>query len=140
MTEKTFAELQEEVKALEGQLKAKEAEASAAHQRELLAKPLFERLTFAAYARCKGCHAGLAYDPAMFPRVKHWDCSAVILGLADSEEKEGDGSYKHAAYPFAFYEIKSENQPSANGATTRPKSVETLIAEADENRPRDANA
>ena len=78
-------------------------------------------LTWAATARCQ-CGAGLAYNedcqepgsPMMWPYNGYWDCSAIILGTADR-------SVRHKArLPFAFYEIKSDNQPSANGATTRP--------------------
>jgi len=95
------------------------------HQEELLAKPLAERMIYAAYERCP-CGEGLAYDPAFEdanspfkgPLSGYWDCSAIILG---TENKE----IKHTAkLPFSFYEIKSEYQPSANGATTRkPKEV-----------------
>lgn len=42
-----------------------------------------------------------------------WHCSAILRGLA------ARGSSHSAAMPFAFYEVKSEGQPSANGATTR---------------------
>lgn len=74
-------------------------------------------MTFAATARCS-CGAGLAYDatcveePFRYP--SYWDCSAILLG-------EADKTVQHTAkLPFAFYELKSDNQPSANGATTRP--------------------
>lgn len=68
---------------------------------------------YAAYARCKQCNAGLAYVP-----LKHdaWYCSAVIKG-----EVWDDPKYQHDCFPFVFWEIKSEMQPSANGNTTRPK-------------------
>jgi hypothetical protein len=83
----------------------------------LAAKPVDERLIYAAYARCP-CGAGMAYDPAAESGATihgYWDCSAILLGKADDKVKH------EARLPFAFYEIKSENQPSANGATTRPK-------------------
>lgn len=67
------------------------------------------QLTYAATSRCP-CGAGLAYtygDTA-------WDCSEILLGTADPLCLHTD------RLPFAFYEIKSEGQPSANGATTRP--------------------
>lgn len=75
-------------------------------------------LTYAATARCRACGAGLAYAedrptlPFMIP--SQWDCSAVLLG------EVVDNVAAHDAYPFAFYEIKSEDQPSANGRSTRP--------------------
>lgn len=69
-----------------------------------------DELTFAARSRCK-CGLGLAYpnDTGMHGS---WDCSGVLLGAAAKDQP-------HDSLPFAFYEIKSENQPSANGATTR---------------------
>ncbi len=71
-----------------------------------------EDLCFSATARC-GCGAGLAY-PKKSGMHGSWHCSAILLGAADKTQT-------HDKLPFAFYEIKSENQPSANGATTRPK-------------------
>jgi len=90
-------------------------------------KPLAERLVYAAVSRCP-CGAGLAYDPAgevggedgPFHKPNAWDCSAILLGTAIP--KGQPGAVQHTGVlPFAFYEIKSENQPSARGATTRPK-------------------
>ncbi len=77
-------------------------------------------LVYAAYARCP-CGAGLAYEPAGEsgkPIIGYWDCSAILLGKAVPSGQPG--SVQHTAQlPFAFYEIKSEHQPSAEGATTR---------------------
>jgi len=82
-----------------------------------------KQLRYAARARCP-CGAGMAYpserseahnyDYSLFRIASYWDCSAIILGTADPDVQHT------AQLPFAFYEIKSENQPSANGATTRP--------------------
>lgn len=81
-----------------------------------------KKLTYSAYSRCS-CGAGLAYgkmtvekDSAFnYPYNGYWDCSAIIDGTADK-------NVQHTAkLPFQFYEIKSENQPSANGSSTRPK-------------------
>jgi len=66
-------------------------------------------LVYAAYDRCP-CGAGLAYIPN---GPRNWDCSKILLGTADK------GVTHTAKLPFVFYEIKSENQPSAGGATTR---------------------
>lgn len=75
-------------------------------------------LRYAAYARCE-CGAGLAYPKGMsFQDVSSWDCSDILTGRAKP------GTKHSAKYPFAFYEIKSEDQPSANGATTR-RAIET---------------
>lgn len=76
-----------------------------------------EELIFAALSRCS-CGAGLAYPKNTGPRGA-WDCSDILLGRA-TPKSEG-GSQEHSeVLPFAFYEVKSEEQPSANGATTRP--------------------
>lgn len=71
-----------------------------------------EDLIYAADARCLKCQAGMAY-PKNCDLWHQWTCSNVLKGIGT------DGG--HTAYPFSFYEIKSEKQPSANGATTRPK-------------------
>lgn len=68
-------------------------------------------LVFAAKNRCQ-CGAGLAH-PNGIGIHGSWHCSAILLGKADVEVKHTEG------YPFSFYNIKSEGQPSAEGATTR---------------------
>lgn len=68
-------------------------------------------LIYAATNRCP-CGAGLAYIPGHEDRA--WDCSKILLGTADEEVTHT------AKLPFIFYEIKSEQQPSADGRTTRP--------------------
>jgi len=85
-----------------------------------------DRLCFAAYQRCR-CGCGMAYDPNGIltgyldkyetGRPQQWECSAVLLG-------EGNGNQTHTApLPFVSYEIKSENQPSVNGETTRKNPI-----------------
>jgi hypothetical protein len=69
-------------------------------------------LIYAATSRCKKCGAGLAYPKDCDP-FHQWTCSGVLKGIGTDSG--------HEAFPFAFYEIKSEGQLSANGATTRPK-------------------
>lgn len=79
-------------------------------------------LTWAATDRCP-CGAGLAYDescqledvPQVWPYNGYWECSAILLGTA----VPGEATHT-AKLPFAYYSIKSDNQPSANGRTTRP--------------------
>lgn len=76
-------------------------------------------LIYAATARCP-CGAGLAYREGDDPFRGFWDCSAIMLGTAVPSGEPG--AVEHTAeLPFVFYEIKSERQPSAEGATTRPK-------------------
>ena len=71
-------------------------------------------LVFAATARCR-CGAGYCYPDFTHDMHGHWFCSACLLGTAPA------GSEHDCAKPFAFWKIKGENQPSAGGATTRPK-------------------
>lgn len=78
-------------------------------------------LTWAATDRCP-CGAGLAYDstcqledvPQNWPYNGYWDCSAILLGTAAKDVTHT------AKLPFAYYSIKADTQPSANGRTTRP--------------------
>jgi hypothetical protein len=80
-------------------------------------------LLYSATARCP-CGEGLAYPEgigldARTPDQNAWDCAGILTGRAIP--KGDPGSVQHTArLPFVFYEIKSEGQPSAQGATTRP--------------------
>lgn len=78
-----------------------------------------DELRYAAYARCE-CGAGIAYPKGRdFRDVNCWDCSDILTGRA--LEKDPECKIVHTGpLPFAFYEIKSEDQPSVRGATTRP--------------------
>jgi hypothetical protein len=77
-----------------------------------------KQLVYAAYTRCL-CGAGMAY-PKKSGSDGCWDCSDILTGRAIPSGQPG--SVKHEGkLPFVFYEIKSEKQPSANGATTRPR-------------------
>lgn len=106
--------------ALEAKAKALREEAFAKRDARDLKRPAIDRLVFAASSRCC-CGHGMAYDPTgvlgaddgPFKRPSQWDCSAILLGIADPVH------YHDAPMPFAFYEVKSENQPSAGGHTTR---------------------
>lgn len=119
----TKQEAAERVKSCEAALEAARKDLHDAHRAELAAKAVSERIVYAASARCS-CGAGLAYDPlaedqgSVFngPLSGYWDCSAVILGTADESVKHTD------RLPFAFWSVKEEGQPSAFGATTRPRS------------------
>lgn len=88
-------------------------------------------LIYAATSRCP-CGAGLAHPRNAGPwgDTAYWDCSAILTGTARIDITH------EARLPFAYYEIKSEQQPSANGATTRPDEDKTArldreLAEAD---------
>lgn len=76
-------------------------------------------LSFSAFATCK-CGAGLAYPDGIGMRGA-WYCSAFLMGTDKKPE------IKHEVFPFAFYEIKSESQPSADGWTTRPPGTHVEI-------------
>lgn len=79
--------------------------------------PYQERdLVFSATSRCI-CGAGLAHLVRTDSRGS-WDCADILMGKAIP--KGVVGSVLHTSkLPFAFYEVKSEHQPSARGATTR---------------------
>lgn len=76
-------------------------------------------LRYAASSRCP-CGAGLAYP--IYPIDIHgaWDCSDILTGRAIPSGQEGAVTHTDRL-PFAFYEVKSDDQPSAHGATTRPR-------------------
>lgn len=129
----TAEKLLAEADALDAQAQALRTKASEARRNELLAKPLNERLIYAAYDRC-ACGAGMAYDPAakgdansplMLERQgpKQWECSDILRfnTYGAHQQREVKAAEHTAPLPFAFYEVKSENQPSANGATTRER-------------------
>ncbi|MBK5202118.1 MAG: hypothetical protein JJE45_00150 [Prolixibacteraceae bacterium] len=121
-------ELKAEIKSLEVQIEPKKAELLKIRgnkqdecekkiKRTELCKDKFaeSELRFAAYVRCS-CGAGMAY-PENIGMHGSWYCSDILLGLADPKSK-----VKHTApLPFVFYEIKSDTQPSAEGATTRKR-------------------
>lgn len=117
---KTPEELRNEAVKLEKQAADLRMQAHVIHLEQLQQQPALDRLVFAATSRCP-CGAGLAYDPCHDDKESplkgpsYWDCSAILLGTADPKVKHTD------KLPFAFYEIKSEGQPSACGRTTRPK-------------------
>lgn len=75
-------------------------------------KPFIDdELIYSAFTLCP-CGHGVAYPKNCGPG-HYWDCSAILKGIADK------GVTHTGKLPFAFYEVKSENQPSANGNTTR---------------------
>lgn len=97
---------------LEAAAKALRENAHASKAERSRARPLVDRLTFAAFDRCI-CGHGMAYDPDADPRPTKWECSAILLDIADKKLMH------QAALPFAFYEVKGENQPSSGGRSTR---------------------
>lgn len=76
-----------------------------------------DELVFSAYSRCP-CGAGLCYAIGC-GGFSSWHCSDILLGRAVPSGQEGSKNHTEPL-PFTFYEIKSERQPSVNGATTRP--------------------
>ena len=57
---------------------------------------------------------------SVFKIASDWWCSKVLKGQTGGLDDGLPATEKHEVFPFAFYKVKSENQPSANGATTRP--------------------
>jgi len=110
----------EEATALEKRAEQLRREACLEKLEELRAIPIFDRLVFAAVDRCR-CGAGMAYDPAGDsgkPITGYWACSKILLGEAWA------GEAHHRYYPFTAFELRSEHQPTAKGATTRPKQAD----------------
>lgn len=121
-------ELQEALKSLEEQIKPINEELrkiylqEAKEVKERIEKALqgngdftLDELTYAAYTTCD-CGCGMAY-PKNIGVQGAWYCSNILLGKASKETPHS------GEMPFAFYEVKSEKQSSANGATTRPKEL-----------------
>lgn len=118
-------------KADELSAQAERARKSAREQRrrELLELPIGVRLIYAATARCH-CGAGMAYDPVAEGREKvtpifgptAWECSDILryAKLPPERQAEVKAADHREQLPFVFWEVKSELQPSARGATTRP--------------------
>lgn len=120
------AKLDEQADALEAKAKALRDRAAELQDAATAARPIFDRMIYSAAARC-ACGAGLAYDPAEkgdgpFKGPSAWKCGDIIrFDILSAEEQVAVKAATHdRGFPFAFYEIKSENQPSANGQTTRP--------------------
>lgn len=76
------------------------------------------KLRYAAFERC-ACGAGMAYPKGEpLTEINSWECSDILTGRALAKDLECKNIHT-GQMPFAFYEVKSEDQPSANGATTR---------------------
>lgn len=73
-----------------------------------------DELVYAARSLCD-CGHGMAY-PKFTGINGEWNCSAVLRGIADRGEHQ-------TGLPFMFYEIKSENDNSEGGHTTRGATV-----------------
>ena len=85
-----------------------------------LAKFSDAELVYAATTRC-ACGAGMAY-PKNIGMHGSWHCSDILTFRAAT--KDSADSVGHTSpLPFSFYSVKSENQPSAFGATTRPAAI-----------------
>ena len=109
MTEDDVVKYRRELELAKRVLRVRETSFLEAVQRYFKEHPE-DALVFSAYSRCK-CGGPLFYRNGS-ERGMHgsWSCWA--------KEKGAEG--EHAELPFAFYEVKCEDQPSANGATTRP--------------------
>lgn len=100
--------------------------------------PTILDLRYSEKARCP-CGAGLAYPFEPVDIHGSWTCSRVLLGEVMLDEAKSEAHRKdhppnflrpseavdeagvvHIACPFVTFEINSEDQPSAQGRTTRP--------------------
>ena len=126
----TKESLQNQIKELEEKKKPLEKELRKLYQQEeeevnnkikrceaLQDKFSLDELIYSAHSRCE-CGAGMAYPKGVGIRGS-WVCGDILLGRA-LPASNPDSKVHSGSLPFAFYEIKSEQQPSANGATTRP--------------------
>ena len=111
------AAIDSEISALQKRKSAIIAEIHASH------KTFPDGLIYSATSRCK-CGAGLCYDESKAGINGCWTCSVCVLADRANLPMEGWDKSAHQAFPFREYEIKSETQPSANGATTRPDPAE----------------
>lgn len=81
-----------------------------------------EELVYSA-ENCCPCGAGLAHLRVINNNEERaWDCSDILTGRAIPSGQVGAKQHT-GRLPFAFYEIKSERQPSARGRSTRPSST-----------------
>lgn len=113
ITPEQYAEAIATKKAAEETINAYHIQMNEAFQQRLKDNPIFtdEELRYSATDLCP-CGHGIAY-PVQCGFTHYWDCSAILKGIADP-------SVEHCGkLPFVFYEIKSEQQPSAQGRTTR---------------------
>lgn len=88
------------------------------HRGDESAKFADTELIYAATVRCD-CGAGMAY-PEGIGMFGSWTC-ADILTMRAARGDSPDAKSHTPHLPFSCYSVKSENQPSASGATTRPK-------------------
>ena len=78
-------------------------------------------LRYSATFRCP-CGAGIAYPPdgrpveSVFNMPDRWECADILTGRS----KPDDGKVYGGPWFFSYFKVNSEDQPSANGATTRP--------------------
>lgn len=75
-----------------------------AFEKRLVENPIFtdDELTYSSTTLCP-CGHGLAY-PKNCGIHHYWDCSAILKGIADKDVQHT------TQLPFAFYNIKSENE------------------------------
>ena len=78
-------------------------------------------LRYAATYRCQ-CGVGMAYPLDCWVQGA-WYCSSILLGTAEP------GTTHDEPKPFVAWAIKSEGQPSARGATTRPTLAAPAVAD-----------
>jgi hypothetical protein len=113
ITESQYEKAIEDEKAAREIINAYGKQERYAFSQRLIDNPIFtdDELIYAAFNLCP-CGHGIAYPVNCGPG-HYWDCSAILKNIASDDVKHTD------KLPFVCYEIKSEKQPSARGATTR---------------------
>lgn len=89
-------------------------------EERMRANPIFtdDELRYSAETLCP-CGHGMAY-PKGCSMHHHWDCSAILKGIADKRIKHTD------QLPFVFYDIKSESEHrGSTRGVFRPKAEKT---------------
>jgi len=77
------------------------------------------QLIYSATSRCR-CGAGKAHPRETNP-LGNWECSDLLTGRAELDPDRLD---QHTgAMPYTFYEVLSEDNPSAMGKNTRYKMI-----------------
>lgn len=112
ITKEAYEEARETIQECEKVTRAYHVEQAKEFRDRILNNPVFEEdeLVYSACMRCP-CGHGMAYPKGCGPNY-HWDCSAVLKGIADQDRVHTP------KLPFAFYKVKEE---SPERGTTRGK-------------------
>lgn len=114
ITEEQYEAARLQVKEAEYIISCYHTQKSEAFEERMKTNPIIftdDELVYSRDTLCP-CGHGLAYPKECGPN-HHWDCSAILKGIADK-------SITHEAkLPFAFYKIKAEGETMGDTLTTR---------------------